>query len=139
MTTAHDKLDATATETLVRFLSHQFDVKVPFLSISNRQANHGTYFSKRSRICLSRNAEVWVVAHEFAHHLDKVINGEAYRQRLYLPGTRWRRPHTKDICHSEGFYNNLKRVVEVMGCMDYPWADEYKQIARWAKREGLTA
>jgi hypothetical protein len=134
---ATDKLDATATETLIRFLAQRFIVKMPRLHISNRSANHGTYSSRRNRICLSRNAETWVVAHEFAHHLDKIRNGETYHRRLYLPGTHWRRPHTKDIWHGEGFYYTLRNVIEAIGCVDYPWTREYKRLARWARRDGL--
>lgn len=140
---ATDKLDATATETLLRFLAERFGERRPRLTISNRQRNHGSYHPRQNRIVVSRNAEAWVMLHEFAHYLDKLINGAIHKQRLYgfasTPHSIFRMPNTRDIWHGDSFYHNLRRVVEAAGCNDYPWTKEYKQIARWARRDGLTA
>jgi hypothetical protein len=134
---ATDRLDRTATETMLLFLAHRFGLKPVRFRITNRSANHGTYFPNMIRV--SRNAEAWVVMHEFAHHLDREINGGVYRAYLYgeINGMRYRRPHTQALHHSEAFYFNLKRIVGAIGCADYPWTKEYKQIKRWAVRDGL--
>jgi hypothetical protein len=138
---AMDQLDSTATETLVRFLAARFNLGVPRIKITNHKANHGTYFNNLLR--LSADAELWVVVHEFAHHLDEEINGGFYRARLYAQAAtgkiqvRFRRPHTQAILHGEGFYFGLRRVIEAAGCQDYPWRAEYKNLSRWAERDGL--
>jgi len=112
-----DLVDATQAETMARFLSRRFGVKMPRLSFTGRSPHRGFYTSWEQSITLAPLTRPRCVAHEFAHHLDTCING-------------WNKEH------SESFYFNLKRVVEALG-MDYPWQHDYNQVARWARKDGL--
>jgi hypothetical protein len=116
--------DATQAETMVRFLASRFDIRMPKLQFNGRGS--GSYDPASETIYLSKPAEKSTIAHEFAHHLDDVRNNrtgtvlwKAYRE-----------------AHSRSFYFNLRQVVEALG-MDYLWHQEYKQVWRWARRDGL--
>lgn len=109
---------------MLRYLSKRFNVRRPKLAISNTGANRGTYSNGRVRfrIKISRNALLWVMVHEFTHHL------------LYLT----------DVCeyhkspHGESFYDLLRFVVRACGDeYSYPWHSEYRRIRTWAIRDGL--
>jgi hypothetical protein len=105
------------SETMVRFLCHRFDVRMPRLSFAGRDPQRGYYTSWDRRITLALKTRPRCVAHEFAHHLDMSING-----------------YSKE--HSRTFYFNLRRVVAALG-MDYPWGDEYEQVQRGVRKDGL--
>jgi hypothetical protein len=113
-------LDATGAETLIAFLAGRFHVKAPRLSISRRRNTiRGTYRPSQQRIRVSPNTQTWVVAHEFAHYLDHVVN----------PGTKG---------HTISFYRNLLNVIAEIGeTASYPWNEEYAVLRRWAKRDGI--
>ena len=116
--------DTTLAETMVRFLASRFDIRMPKLQFNGRGS--GSYDPASETIYLSKPAEKSTIAHEFSHHLDEVLNnktGKAYQ----TVSRKW---------HSESFYFNLRRVVEALG-MNYPWDQEYKQVRRWARRDGL--
>lgn len=106
-------LDTTATETMVRFLSDRFGVSVPQLAFVKRRSNRGSYSPTYKRLKLARPTELWVVVHEFSHHLNRQLNG--------LNGEP----------HSRSFFHNLLRTIEATGLEDYPWPKEYRQIQRW--------
>lgn len=112
-----DLCDATQAETMVRFLSGRFGVRMPRLRFTGRNPHSGLYTTWDSSITLAPQTRPRCVAHEFAHHLDTSVNG-----------------YNKE--HSRTFYSNLKHVVSALG-MDYPWQDDYLQIERWAKQDGL--
>ena len=110
--------DATMAETMVRFLSDRFGIRMPRLNLTGR-SHHGGFYHPTAGITLAPVVKQSTVAHEFAHHLDASLNGHR-------------------LGHSQSFYFNLKRVVEALG-MAYPWGEEYLQVQRWAKKDGLLA
>lgn len=129
-------LDTTATETLVLWLTKHFGypVRLGFTKALKRHL-HGWYTpGRKGTIRVSRKTKVWIVCHEFAHHLDEQIN----HKRLPIGANRKlvKVGPSMQEGHSESFYRNLLRVIEAVGIKDYPWQKEYRQIARWAKRDG---
>jgi hypothetical protein len=116
LATSGNACDATQAETMVRFLSDRFGIRMPRLSFNGRGS--GSY--RDGCISLSPATGNRIVAHEFAHHLDRSVNGYSREG------------------HSRTFYSNLKRVVEALG-MAYSWGEEYLQVQRWAKKDGLLA
>ena len=114
-------MDATQAETAIRFLSWQFGVQAPKVRFNGRKGSG--HYKRHGVLCLAKRVEPWLVAHEFTHHLDRCLN--------FNPRTYWRE------WHSESFYFNLRRVISALAIRDYPWATEYKQLARWARRDGL--
>lgn len=116
-------MDRTAVESAVGFLTHRFQVRGPRIHFTGR-GGRGHYQATRiGTLCYAKIVEPWLVAHEFAHHLDRCRN---------FTGRRGKREW-----HSESFYSNLKQVIAAFGIANYPWAIEYRQLARWAKRDGL--
>jgi hypothetical protein len=114
---AGDICDATMAETMVRFLSHRFGIRMPRLNFTGR-SHHGGFCHPATGITIAPVIKQSTEAHEFAHHLDSSLNR-----------------HCREG-HSQSSYFNLKRVVDALG-MDYPWGHEYLQVQRWAKKDSL--
>lgn len=119
------RVDRTAAETLFLFLVSRFPSRHhPRLVFGARSGGRGFHSPGRNIIHLCRKSEYWIVAHEFAHWLDHEINGNG----------------AGGECHSQSFYHNLLRVIDAIGWArsEYPWAKEYRQLSRWARRDGHT-
>lgn len=79
-------MDKTQSETVVRFLCKRFDCPMPKLSFRGHKRS-GRYFQQEMRVHLAKHAELWVVVHEFSHHLNYIINGDYHRNRLFVAGS----------------------------------------------------
>jgi len=120
-----NRIDRTAAETLFLFLCDRFPSRRhPRLVFGTRSGGRGFHSPGRNILHLCRKTEYWIVAHEFAHWLDHETNGNA-------AGGEY---------HSESFYHNLLRVLDAIGegRTAHPWGREYRQLVRWAKRDGNT-
>lgn len=115
--------DATA---LIALLSEACGVMPPRISFTGRKLWRGVYFPSKQLIRVHRRSQLWVLAHEFAHHLNHDHDGLGVVANDREP-------------HSERFYYKLKRVIRTLDIAEYPWRREYKQLARWAKRDALTS
>ena len=115
-------MDCTSAETMMRFLSFHFEVKNPIYRFNRR--NQG-YCMRDWSIELPKNSEIFLVMHEYAHHLDRCRN--------FVSEALWKE------WHSRTFYYNLKHVILATGwgLETYPWRREYRQIERWARKDRL--
>lgn len=117
-----DELSQDDTLALVELLADACGVTAPRIQFNGRRLWRGVYFPSRKLIRVHKRTQVWVVAHEFAHHLDHEHNGLRKLMNDREP-------------HSQGFYYKLRRIIRILDVPDYPWHLEYKQLARWAKRD----
>jgi hypothetical protein len=103
---------------MVLFLSDRFQVRIPRVKMG-RNSQRGFYRRSSSLISIGRQCEPWVVAHEFAHHVDQLKYTTLQKE--------W---------HSESYYLSLLQVITALGVENYPWEEEYRQLRRWAERDG---
>lgn len=117
-----EELTPEDTTALVALLAERFKVRMPRIEFSGRK-RAGLYTPRKKTIRVSRQTQLWIVAHEFAHYLDHAETGRNIGSQAN--DHEW---------HSQGFYYKLRKVVFALG-PGYPWAGEYKQIARWAAKD----
>jgi hypothetical protein len=114
-----EKHDALA---LIELLSETCKVRRPRMRFSGRRGTRGSYIPCHRTIRVSKTPALWVLVHEFTHHLNHVENGDH--------GNEARESH------SQAFYYKLRRLTAMLGGQ-YPWHREYRQLKRWAEAERL--
>ncbi len=123
----NETISAYDAAALVSLLSEALHVRPPRLSFTGRQVWRGRYRPSTKTILLHKSKTlIWIVAHEFAHYLDHIETGRNIA--MQSNDKEW---------HSQGFYYKLRKVISTMDMPDYPWRSEYKQLARWAAKDGL--
>lgn len=120
-------VDRTAAETLIAYLNSRFPARRKARARFTRfhKTNHASAWGRT--MTFSQMPKVYVVLHEFAHVLDQRVNPYAH--------------HHSHEWHTESFYHNLLRVLDAL-CEPrhaYPWQKEYRQLYRWAKRDGYAS
>lgn len=124
----NETISAEDAAALVSMLSEALAVRPPRLSFTGRQVWRGRYRPSTKTILLHKSKTLtWIVAHEFAHYLDHVETGR--NVAMQSNDKEW---------HSQGFYYKLRKVIRTMDMPEYPWRSEYKQLARWAKRDEVS-
>jgi len=116
-------MDKTAAATAIAFLNRQFPARRKARLRFTRYHKTNRATAGVRTIHVPQFVRPWVLLHEFAHVLNHRVNG------------------VKAEAHDESFYHNLLRVLDAFGesRTGYPWAGEYRQLHRWAKRDGYAA
>ena len=112
-------------QAFIALLSEECHVRPPHISFTGRTKHRGFYRARSKTITVGKQTKLWILTHEFAHYLDHIENGTGGNKQF--SDHEW---------HSQGFYYKLRRLTRMVGG-EYPWKNEYKQLARWAKSEPI--
>jgi hypothetical protein len=121
---------------MLAILSAHFAVKQPKLNWSAR-TRRGWYNPRTNTITVGpKHSDDWTVVHEFAHHLDRLVNRRPRKRRRWASGTYEVRVGLKlRGIHDVPFRFALLKVAEAWygDSAKYPWHQEYPAIAKWWK------